>query len=90
MAATQVSFPVELFEKVEAIDNVDHKIRWYYCVLVNLAALNYPTLVPTVWEHIWEHVMSKLDHEAQFQAARKLREAYIKGCGIMGAAKVCL
>lgn len=79
--------PSSFFSKVESLPGNDEKVRWYYCVMVNLAALNYPTLVPSVYEHMSAHVMCKLSHEEQFAAARKLREAFIKACGIMGAAK---
>jgi hypothetical protein len=82
--------PKGFFELVEKLPSSDAKIRWYYCVIVNLAALNFPTLVPAVWEHMSSQFMSGLSHDEQFQAARKLREALIKGCGIMGAAKVRL
>ncbi|KAL1854820.1 hypothetical protein Daus18300_011336 [Diaporthe australafricana] len=74
-------------EKVEALDSNDAKIRWYYCVIVNLAALNYPELIPTIYAHMSDHVMREMSQEQQFQAARKLREALIKACGIIGAAK---
>lgn len=78
------------FEKIDALSSTNDKIRWYYCVIVNLAALNYPEVVPSVYERFSKRVMSSLDHDAQFKAAQKLREALIKSCGIMGAAKVSL
>ena len=77
------------FERIDALSNTDEKIRWYYCVVVNLAALNFPEVVPSVYDRLCKHVMSSLAHDAQFKTAQKLREALIKSCGIMGAAKVC-
>ena len=85
---TEVTIPPSFLSKVEALSNVGAQIRWYYCVMVNLAALNYPTLIPSVYDHMTVHVMQKLSHDKQFSAARKLREAFIKGTGIQGAAKV--
>ncbi|KAG8156827.1 hypothetical protein KVR01_013240 [Diaporthe batatas] len=75
------------FEKIDAVSSTDDKTRWYYCVIVNLAALNFPEVVPSVYERFSKRVMSTLDHDAQFKTAQKLREALIKSCGIMGAAK---
>ncbi|POS77045.1 hypothetical protein DHEL01_v204562 [Diaporthe helianthi] len=75
------------FETIDALTSTEDKIRWYYCVIVNLAALNYPDLVPSVYDRFSKRVMSSLEHDAQFKAAQKLREALIKSCGIMGAAK---
>ncbi|OQO00722.1 hypothetical protein B0A48_13213 [Cryoendolithus antarcticus] len=77
----------DFFDQVEDLPDKDATVRWYYCVIVNLAALNYPELVPQIWKHLAEHVIAPLDHDAQFAIARKLREALIKSCGIMGAAK---
>lgn len=78
------------FDKIDAVSNTDDKIRWYYCIIVNLAALNYPEIVPIVYDRLSKQVMSSLAHDDQFKTAQKLREALIKSCGIMGAAKVCL
>lgn len=78
------------FAKIDALSSTEDKIRWYYCVIVNLAALNYPEVVPSVYDRFSKLVISSLDHDAQFKAAQKLREALIKSCGIMGAAKVCV
>jgi hypothetical protein len=87
MAAQDPNIPPEFFKKVESVQDVDEKIRWYYCIFVNLAALNYPDLIPAVYAHMSEHVMSRLSHDEQFKAAQKCREAFIKGTGIQGAAK---
>ncbi|KAH7030583.1 uncharacterized protein B0I36DRAFT_383559 [Microdochium trichocladiopsis] len=77
----------EFFRPVEMLTDKDAKIRWYYCIIVNLAGLNYPELIPSVYAHMSEHAMSGLGFDDQFKAVQKLREALIKGCGIMGPAK---
>ncbi|KAJ1333121.1 4-carboxymuconolactone decarboxylase [Microdochium nivale] len=77
----------DFFRQVETLDSTDARIRWYYCVIVNLAGLNYPDLIPAVYTHMSANVMSGLSFDEQFRAAQKLREALIKGCGIMGPAK---
>ena len=78
----------EFFAQVERIDGQDAKVRWYYCVIVNLGAMNYPEVIPQVWEHLWQHVCEPLEHDERFKVAQKVREALIKACGIMGPAKV--
>lgn len=78
----------DFFEQVEKTNSLAVKVRWYYCVLVNLGALNYPDVIPQVWDHCWQHVCEPLDHDERFKVAQKLREAFIKACGIMGPAKV--
>lgn len=80
----------DFFEQVERLDIQAIKIRWYYCVIVNLGALNYPDLIPQVWDHCWQHVCQPLNHDERFKVAQKMREALIKACGIMGPAKVGL
>ncbi|KAH8897876.1 hypothetical protein GQ53DRAFT_837636 [Thozetella sp. PMI_491] len=79
--------PPDFLSQVEALETTSAKVRWYYCVIVNLAALNYPELIPNVWKHISSHLFSSFSHDEQFQAARKFREALIKATGIIGAAK---
>lgn len=76
------------FERIDALSNTDEKIRWYYCIVVNLAALNYPEVVPSVYDRLSKQLMSSLGHDDQFKTAQKFREGLIKSCGIMGAAKV--
>ena len=78
----------DFFKQVENITTQKAKIRWYYCVIVNLGALNYPEVIPQVWDHCWTHVCEPLDFDGRFGVAQKMREALIKACGIMGPAKV--
>jgi hypothetical protein len=78
----------DFFAQVEHINTQNVKVRWYYCVVVNLGAMNYPEVIPQVWEHLWKHVCERLGHDERFKIAQKVREALIKACGIMGPAKV--
>ena len=78
----------DFFDEVEKIGTQGLKVRWYYCVICNLGALNYPDVIPQVWNHCWKDVCEPLDHDERFKVAQKLREALIKACGIMGPAKV--
>lgn len=78
----------DFFKQVENVGSQNAKVRWYYCVIVNLGAMNCPEVIPQVWNHLWEHVCKPLEHEERFKVAQKVREALIKACGIMGPAKV--
>jgi hypothetical protein len=87
-APTTPSLPDEFFAQANKIDSQHGKVRWYYCVIVNLAAMNYSDVIPQVWEHLWNNVCERLGHEERFLVAQKVREALIKACAIMGPAKV--
>lgn len=78
----------DFFKQVEDIASQKAKVRWYYCVIVNLGAMNYPEIIPQVWDHCWRHVCEPLGFDERFRIAQKMREALIKACGIMGPAKV--
>ena len=78
----------DFFEQVEKIETQVAKVRWYYCVIVNLGALNYPDVIPRIWDHCWQNVCEPLGYDERFTIAQKMREALIKACGIMGPAKV--
>ncbi|CAK7235441.1 hypothetical protein SBRCBS47491_009294 [Sporothrix bragantina] len=80
----------DFFDEVEQTQSFDGKVGWYMCVVVNLAAVNYPELLPEVWSHIDSYLFPELAHDERFKVAQKLREALIKACGIMGAAKYIL
>jgi hypothetical protein len=79
----------DFYSEVEQLTSTDAKVLWYMTVIVNLSSLNYPDLIPSVWQHISESLFPKLSHEERFRTAQKLREALIKSVGIVGAAKVC-
>lgn len=85
-----MSLKPDFYAQVENLDTHSEKLRWYYCVIVNLAALNYPELIPEVWDHCWQQVCQSLEHDGRLDVAQKMREALTKGCGIMGPAKVLL
>lgn len=81
----------DFFAQVQNLPKQEQQVRWYYCVIVNLGALNYPDVIPQVWDHCWKHVCKPLGFDERFKIAQKMREALIKACGIMGPAKVsCL
>ena len=80
----------DFFAQIQRLETQAAKVRWYYCVIVNLGALNYPDVIPQIWEHCWRHVCEPLNHDEKFKTAQKMREALIKACGIMGPAKVRL
>ena len=82
------TLPDEFFAQANKIGSQHGKVRWYYCVIVDLAAMNYPDVIPQVWEHLWNNVCEPLGHEERFSIAQKVREALIKACAIMGPAKV--
>lgn len=83
-----ISLGNDFYRAVEKLSDDALKLRWYYCVIVNLAAINYPDVIPEVWKHCWQHLCEPLDHDGRFAVAQKTREALTKGCGIMGPAKV--
>ena len=78
----------DFFQQFDTQQSNDDKIRLYMCAIVALSSLNYPDIVPSVWDHAQRNLFEHLSHDQQFQAARKFREALIKSCGIVGAAKV--
>lgn len=57
------------------------------CTIVILSSLNYPDIIPQVYEHLDQDLLSKLSEEDRFSAVRKLREGLIKSTGIVGAAR---
>ena len=38
----------DFFNQVDRLSSQEEKVRWYYWVIVNLGAINYPELIPTV------------------------------------------
>lgn len=87
-AKTTPTLPDDFFSQVDGLTSQHDKVRWYYCVIVNLGALNYPDVIPQVWEHLWKSVCEQVSHDEKFFIAQQVREALIKACGIMGPAKV--
>ncbi|KAL3488329.1 hypothetical protein BJX62DRAFT_227384 [Aspergillus germanicus] len=84
--ATTPSIPASFFEPVLSLPHSE-QLRWYSCVIVSLSSLNYPDVIPQVYEYLNTHFLSKLSHDERFDAARRLREALIKSTGIVGAAR---
>ncbi|KIA75793.1 hypothetical protein HK57_00407 [Aspergillus ustus] len=84
--STTLSLPTSFFDPVLSL-SPQEGLRWYTCVVVSLSSLNYPDVIPQVYEHLDTHLLSTLSHDDQFNAARKLREGLIKSTGIVGAAR---
>lgn len=85
---TNVSLGSDFYDRVKRLEKDALKLRWYRVVIVNLAAINYPDVIPEVWGHCWQNICEPLNHDGRFAVARTMREALTKGCGIMGPAKV--
>ena len=76
-----------LLDSALAFDDTSKRIRWYMSVIVNLASLNYPDVIPQVWEHFSSNVLQNLPQNERFAAVQKIREGLIKSAGIIGAAR---
>ena len=57
------------------------------CVLVALSSLNYPDVIPQVYEHLDANLLSPLSFDERFAVVRQIREGLIKSTGIAGAAR---
>jgi alkylhydroperoxidase/carboxymuconolactone decarboxylase family protein YurZ len=57
------------------------------CVVVALSSLNFPDVIPQVYDHLDTNVLSKLSAEDRFSHVCRLREGLIKSTGIVGAAR---
>jgi hypothetical protein len=56
-------------------------------VVVALSSLNFPDVIPQVYDHLEASLLSKLSPEDCFSYVRRLREGLIKSTGIVGAAR---
>lgn len=86
MAAVTPILPTSFLEAAKSVD-ASSRLRWYMCVVVMLSSVNYPDVIPQVYEHLDRNLLSKLSEEDRFNAVRKLREGLIKSTGIVGAAR---
>ncbi|KAL2864088.1 uncharacterized protein BJX67DRAFT_390229 [Aspergillus lucknowensis] len=80
------ALPTSFFDPVLSLPP-QQRLRWYMCVVVSLSSLNYPDVIPQVYEHLDTHLFSTLSHDDRFTYARQLREGLIKSTGIVGAAR---
>jgi hypothetical protein len=68
--------------------DVDLRARWYMCNIISLSSLNYPDVIPQVYEHFSKHVLSTLaSDEERKRTVACVREGLIKSTGIVGAAR---
>ncbi|KAF2653677.1 hypothetical protein K491DRAFT_717855 [Lophiostoma macrostomum CBS 122681] len=68
--------------------DVELRARWYMCTIISLSSLNYPDVIPQVYEHFSKHVLSTLaSDEERKRTVACVREGLIKSTGIVGAAR---
>lgn len=80
--------PTAFLNNALKIESVGNRLRWYICMVVNLSSLNYPDIIPQVYEHLDTNLLSVLSSsEARKDAINQLREALIKSTGIVGAGR---
>lgn len=79
--------PNSFFEQVSTLSATPQRLRWYMCVLVALSSLNYPDVIPQVYEHLNANLLSPLSFDERFAVVRQIREGLIKSTGIAGAAR---
>lgn len=79
--------PNSFFEPVSTLSTTSQRLRWYMCVLVALSSLNYPDVIPQVYEHLNANLLSPLSFDERFAVVRQIREGLIKSTGIAGAAR---
>lgn len=79
--------PNSFFEQVSTLSATSQRLRWYMCVLVALSSLNYPDVIPQVYEHLDANLLSPLSFDERFAVVRQIREGLIKSTGIAGAAR---
>lgn len=87
MLATTPTLPDSFFEPVLALSSNPDRRRWYMCVLVALSSLNYPDVIPQVYQHLDANLLSPLSFDERFAVVRQIREGLIKSTGIVGAAR---
>lgn len=87
MAADTPRLSSSLLQSSLSIDDTAKRIRWYMCVVVNLSSLNYPDVIPQVYEHFASNVLTDLPPAGRLVAVRTVREGLIKTVGIVGAAR---
>jgi hypothetical protein len=87
MSTETPSLPSSLFELSLSLNNTAERIRWYMCVIVTLSSLNYPDVIPQVYEHFSSNLLAELPPADRFGAIQKVREGLIKSTGVVGAGR---
>lgn len=80
--------PSAFLDNALRIDDSGRRVRWYMCTIVSLSSLNYPDVIPQVYEHFNTNLLSGCSSfEERGAAINQLREALIKSTGIVGAGR---
>ena len=87
MHAKTPRLSTSLLDSSLSLKDTAKRIRWYMCVIVTLSSLNYPDVIPQVYEHFASNVLAELPPTDRFAAVQKVREGLIKSTGIVGAAR---
>lgn len=88
MSAETPSLPDAFFQPVLELEATNDRLRWYMCVMITLSSVNYPDVIPQVYQHLDKHVLSSLGSEDERKyAINRVREGIIKSTGIVGAAR---
>ncbi|SPO06782.1 uncharacterized protein DNG_09476 [Cephalotrichum gorgonifer] len=81
------SLPDVLLQSSLSLRNTTERIRWYMCVIVTLSSLNYPDVIPQVYDHFSTNLLAELPPADRFRAVQNVREGLIKSTGIVGAGR---
>lgn len=88
MSAETPTLPDSFFQTLPSTEDVNIRLRWYMCVLINLSSMGYPDVIPQIYTHLDDNVLSQLpDTEARRQAMSRVREGLIKSTGVVGAGR---
>lgn len=63
------------------------RLQWYLTTIIAFGGMNYPELIPELYEILLKAYIPEEKHETE---TRKIREGLTKVCGIWGAAKVII
>lgn len=87
MTSETPRLPSSLLQSSLGLGDTAKRIRWYMCVTVALSSLNYPDVIPQVYEHFSSNLLADLPPADRLAAVQKIREGLIKSTGIVGAAR---
>lgn len=87
MTVETPTLPASFWEPVISLSSSSDRLRWYMCVVVALSSLNFPDIIPQVYDHLDANLLSKISPDDCFSHVRRLREGLIKSTGIVGAAR---
>ncbi|CAI4220198.1 unnamed protein product [Parascedosporium putredinis] len=87
MASETPRLSAEFLQSLLGQGNTAQRVRQYMCAIVTLSSLNYPDVIPHVYEHLSSNLLAELTPVERQEAVRKVREGLIKSTGIAGAAR---